>query len=156
MSSPGGQQQGFPQLDSHFVDEERMILYPWYRLLVALWQLSTGSGQIPVYQAVFFKQISPGEIEAFDTSEGGLIGTLRLKDFPGAVEEPQTVGSSPFNFTAPGDGTFVASSCKIELSRAGGFYLVSLTGGAVPMMRNDVVRLSWNGPDPVAVWFPAG
>lgn len=154
MSSPGGQ-QNFPQLGTDFVDVDRRITYPWYRLIVALWQISTGSGVIPVLQAVFFREVSSGVIDAYNTSSAGLIGTLKLENQPGAPEEPQTLTVSPFVFTAPGDGYFVASSCKLEISRSGGFYLVGLTGGAVPMLRDDVIRVSWIGANlPVATWFP--
>lgn len=154
MSSTG-QQVGFPQLDSHFVDEERNILYPWYRLLVALWQLS-GSGQIPIFEAVYLKQVSPGVIEVYDTSTKGIVGVLRLKDQPGAAPEAQTLITSPFLFTSPGDGFFVAFSCQMEIQRGGGFHKITLTGGSTPMMKDDVVRLSWTGPIPEATWFPAG
>lgn len=154
MSSPG-QQVGFPQLDSHFVDEERNILYPWYRLLVALWQL-TGSGLVPIFQAVFFKQISPQEIEVFATSPNSTVGFMRLKDQPGASAVALTPVVSPFLFTAPGDGTFVAFSCEIDLSRGVTTAKVSLTGGAVPMMKDDVVTLTWLGPAPAGTWFPSG
>ena len=155
MSNPGQSPPGFPQLGADFVDDEKKITFPWYRLLIALWQLAGGS-QIPIFQAVFFKQISQGVINAYDTSLGGLIGTLRLKNQPGATEVLQTLVASPFIFSAPGDGFFTAFSCEIELARSSGFYKVSLNGGAVPMTKDDQVRLTWLGPTPVAVWWPSG
>lgn len=154
MSSPG-QQVGFPQLDSHFVDESRNILYPWYRLLVALWQL-TGSGLIPISQAVFLKQIHPQQIQVFDTSPGGVVGFIRLKNQPGATAVQQTLVTSPFNFVAPGDGTLAAFSCEMDLTRGAITQKLTLTGGAVPLMSGDSVKLSWTGVLPTATWFPSG
>jgi hypothetical protein len=154
MSDPG--QVGFPQLDSHFVDEDRNILWHWYKLLVALWQLA-GSGTIPIFQAVFLRQTPPGNVNVYDTSLKGLIGAIRLKNRPGLPEVHQTPVTSPFVFTAPGDGTFTAFCCEIELARSAGFVPLTLTGGAVPMMKDDVVRLSWVGGSlPTAVWWPSG
>jgi hypothetical protein len=154
MSSPG-QQVGFPQLDSHFVDEERNILYPWYRLLVALWQF-TGSGTIPIFQYVFFKLISPGNIEAFDTTPGGVVGVLKLKDQAGAPEQVLAAAATPFYFNAPGDGFLTAASGMIRLKRTSIFYKVSLVGGAFPLTKNDVVEVSWTGDPPEVVWWPEG
>ena len=154
--SSSGQQTGFPQLDSALVDTERRIVPEWYRFFVALWQIGTGSGQIPVFQAIFLKEVSPGEIEAYNTSLKALVGTLRLKDQPGANPVAQTLVTSPFSFTSPGDGTFAAFCCEIDLARGATSQKISLTGGAVPLMKDDVVTLKWTGVLPTATWFPSG
>jgi hypothetical protein len=155
MSQPGVGPVAFPELASPFVDENRFLGLEWLRFLIALWQLAGGS-QVPIFQAVFLRQLSPGEIGVYDVSVGGFVGLIRLKDFPGAPEVPQTLTTSPFLFTAPGDGFLTAFGCKIEITRTGGYYPVSLTGGSVPLMRNDGVRLSWTSGTPTAVWFPDG
>lgn len=155
MSAPGTGPVGFPQLSSALVDENDMPTLEWLRFWIALWQLAGGS-QVPIFQAVFLRQLSPGEIGVYDVSVGGFVGLIRLKDFPGAPEIPLTMAVSPVLFTAPGDGFLTAFGCKIEITRTGGYYPVSLTGGALPLMRNDGVRLSWLSGTPTAAWFPDG
>jgi len=121
MSAPGTGPVGFPQLASAFVDENRMLELEWLRFLIALWAVSwrvPGSD----LQAVFLRQLSPGEIGVYDVSVGGFVGLIRLKDFPGAPEVPLTMAVSPVLFTAPGDGFLTAFGCKIEITRTGGYY----------------------------------
>lgn len=157
MSSPGtGSQAAFPQIGTEFVNEHRLIAIPWYRLLIQLWRLA-GGANIPISQAVYFILQSPLEIEAFSVDTGA-IGFLQLQNQPGGAAVPQTPAGSPFVYTAAVTGTLVAFCGEIELSRDSGttYYKVSLTGGAVPMLKGDKVRVSWvGGSAPTVTWFPS-
>lgn len=138
------------------MDEHREITIPWYRLLIALWRLAGGS-QVPIAQAVFFLLTSPGEIEAISVVTGP-IGFLQLQNQPGQAPVPQTLGASPTTFLAGVTGMMSVFAGRTDLSRDGGstFYPISLTGAAVPMLKGDIVKISWVGANkPTAVWWPS-
>lgn len=157
MPAPPSPTAAFPQLGTRFVDENGSIEIPWYRLLIQLWRLIGGSN-VPIANAVYFILNLPSTLQVWSISTGGLVGVVALQDTPGKPAVPQAPAVSPFVFTAAGSGMFSGFCCKMELSRDAGvtYYPLTLTGGAVPMLKADKIRLSWLGASPpTAVWFPS-
>lgn len=156
MSAPGAPTAAFPQLGTEFVDQNREITIPWYRLLIQLWRLAGGS-QIPIAQAVFFLLIAPGEIEAVSV-DSGPVGLLQLQNQPGETAVPQALGSSPTVFSTAVTGMLSVFAGRSDLSRDAGanYYPISLTGAAIPMLKGDQVKISWVGANkPTVVWWPS-
>lgn len=69
-----------------------------------------------------------------------------------------TLTSNPFDYTAPLGGQVVTSSGTFQFSRDGGstFFRVGMNGlgGSIVVTPQDVVRISWTGPVPLATFFP--
>lgn len=147
-------QQGFPRLDTPLVNADGSISIPWYRLLVQLYR--QGGGSAPINQSVVL-QLVGGDINAYDT-EGNFIATLQTADSPGGAAQVLSPVVSPFYYTASVSGTLLAFGCRLELSRDSGanWQVVSLTGGALPMLTEDEARMSWfSAVAPSVVWLPA-
>ena len=75
-----------------------------------------------------------------------------------ASPQAQTIGSSPFTFTAYTNGTFTATSGTFKLSRNGSTATQinkTDTGGSVYLLTGDVLTLSW-GTAPTVNWWPGG
>lgn len=165
MSGPGVtllyNYQPFPKLDSPLVDPETgHIQLAWQRLLISLWQMS-GSGHVAAPNGAVVSQTSQGAgapLTVISTSTGEILGTLALANQPGDPAVPLTVGTSPFTFLATGDGYLVASSGMVEVSRNSGttWQQVGLCGGAVPLAKDDLVRVTWVVEDPSVVLYPSG
>lgn len=121
--------------------------------MLSVWQRS-GSGYAPVANAVYIVN-ETGGLEAFDVN-GNSLGFLQNGSQPGDPAQVQALGASPFVFVASIGGTLVSSSGKLEISRDGGvtFYRVGLVGGAVPVLKNDQVRVSWLAGAPAVVFLP--
>ena len=149
-------QTAFPRLDTPFVDEARLLEIPWYQLLVNIWQ-NAGGAQAQTGSAVYFLISQSGSIDVYSASSQEYLGTLVLAGGAGQPALPIDPGVSPFTYTALLQGTMVVFGAEVELSRDNGahWYKVTLTGGAVPMMVGDQIRVTWTGADPPEVtWFP--
>lgn len=148
----------FPQIDTPFVEAGGTVTYPWYRFLVNLWQ-RTGAGMaLPPNAVILLDSNGTPPVQAFDAITGELIGTVPLSGSAGGPAQPQTLAASPFVFTAGEAGTLTVFGGQIELSRDHGltYYLVSLTGGPVPLLKGDKVQVTWfstQPPSPV-IFFP--
>ena len=151
------QQQPFPRLGTEFVSKDLRIGIPWYRLLITLWQ-RTGGSLVPTTGTVVLNN-TVGGIQAVDALTGTVLGYVFLGSASGGPAVPLAVGASPFVYQALGPGTIVVTGGQVEVSRNGGgtWYLVTLNGGAVPMVTNDKVRVTWydNTNPPVATFFPS-
>jgi hypothetical protein len=140
--------QPFPDLGAEFVDENRFLARPWYRLLISLWK-RTGGGFLNSSNSVYIGQAPVGSgapLAAYDSNTGKLIGMLFLN-----------LISNPFTFTAGGDGTLIVFGGKTEISRDLGatFYPTSLVGGAIPVLIKDKIRITWFGAvAPQTVFLP--
>jgi hypothetical protein len=62
---------------------------------------------------------------------------------------------SPFIFMPVNAvGTLIVYGGQVEISRAGGAYiLIGQTGGTIPMLVSDAIRVTWFGPSPPNVVF---
>jgi len=91
-----------------------------------------------------------------------IIRNLLCTSAPGlaAIGDAQTVVTSPTSFTATAPGKVVVSAGMVEISgNAGGVWTtVGLMGGVVPVVKNDIVRVTWFGEGADAIpditWFP--
>ena len=119
------------------------ISIPWYRLLITLWNRTGGA-----------------------TSAGFLSPTT-----PGGSGQPQTLGASPFGFTATSGGQLLVSRKytvgangvrtreaggeTVEFSRDGGatFYFAATAPALLPISYQDQIRISWFTPGPPTVIF---
>ena len=151
------QQQPFPRLNYEFVDEQRKLAIPWYKLLITLWQRSGGSF-IPTSGSVIL-QNTLGGIQAVDATSGTILGYVNLTAAVGGPAQPQVLGASPFTFVAVGPGTVVVYGGEVEVSRNAGvtWYSVTLNGGSVPLLLGDRIRVTWFDPanPPVVTFFPS-
>lgn len=101
---------------------------------------------------------------AFVDKASGIISIpwYKLLEFLWAsVENPQpaqqiNVPGSPFTFVAPRQGTLLVNDGIVEISRDNGvlFYQAGQRGGAVPVLVNDVVRVTLGSP-PSIVFLPS-
>lgn len=149
---------GPPPLQSSKISEDDgNVTYPWSRWFLLIWNL-VGGGMVPVQNPVVLRLITPDELGAYSAATGELLGIIPLENQPGGAAQPVAITGSPQVFTAPGDGTLVVFAAKVELSRDNGvtWYIVTLNGGAVPMLMNDQVRVTWFSTEPPTItYFPS-
>lgn len=158
--------QTLPQLDSPVLDATGRLTQPWYRVITSILQRT---GMIATSQAlaaavpslqngVVLGQQAQGAgvpISAYSAATGRLIGVIPLGGVVGGTPQVQTVGASPFGFTAASDGTLVVFSSKVEVSRDGAtYYTASLTGGSFRVLLGDRVRVTWVSLPPLITFFP--
>lgn len=153
--------QPFPNLDAQFVEQEGNLAPAAAQLLISLWLKSGGKfSQVP--NGVFIQQnptTAGAPLTAYDVVTGATIGVLALANASGPPPEIQTPVVSPFIFTTTKVGTLVVFSGKVEIRRTPSlvWHNVSLVGGPVPMLVNDIIRVSWFNLDPPEiVFFPSG
>jgi hypothetical protein len=75
---------------------------------------------------------------------------------PGVGPSGQTLGSSPFAYTAPQAGLVTVSSGEVELTRQGITVVLSLTGGSIRVNAADVVTVIWFQTVPTVYWWADG
>lgn len=148
----------FPQLQEPFVNPDGTLAAAWYRLLVGMYRRLGGSG-LAQPNAAYIAQAPVGAgapLAVYSSFDNSLIGILFLQNTGGGPAIPLVLGASPFVYPAPADGTVFCFSGKLEVSRDGEltWHQVGLTGGAVPVLKGDVVRISWSTIAPEAVYFP--
>lgn len=162
MSDPATLHQSytaFPRLDTPFVNADGTIAQAWQRLLIDMFRRQGGSSPAAP-NAVYIQQAPVGAgapLAAYKASDNSLIGVLFLQNTGGGPAIPVVTASSPTVITAASDGTLVASSGLIEVSRDSGvtWYQVSLVGGALSMLKTDKARISWfSATPPVVVYLP--
>lgn len=129
------------------------ISVPWHRFFVDVWK-KLGSGQSSAAAMAYLVLNSDGTVDMYDSATNKLIGQVQIQPAQGGTEEPQTVETSPFIFTATNFGYLLVSSGQVELSRTPGtFYIVSLVGGYFAMEPKDSIRVTWYGASPPKVIF---
>ena len=150
--------QGVPLFGTPLVDPRTGFLTtPWHRFFVALWQ-KTGNSRAPLPGLLYVTQAVTGQLQAFQALTNQLVSGGFIPIINPQPPVALVPGISPFVFTAAVIGTFLGFGARIDLKRgsAGTYFPVTLTGGAVPMLPNDAVQLTWFGTDvPVATWFPS-
>ena len=148
--------QGIPRLDSPVIDLETGYWVPsWYRFIISLWQKQGGS--TTALQGVTVIQNNNGVLTAQNALSGQSNGIIGTSTMLGGAAQPQTLGASPFTFTAAKSGTLVVFAAEAEISRDGGvtYYAVTLTGGAIPVLNADKVRVTWlTAVPPKVTFFP--
>ena len=147
-----------PRLNTPMVNEDLTVGPAWYRFFIGMYNRLGGS-MLAQPNSVFISQAPVGAgapLAAYSSIDGSLIGIIQLSDQTGGPAVPQVLGSSPFVFTAPGAGTLIVASGKVEISRDNGvtWYTVGLQGGPVPIVRLDQVRVSWTGSAPQVTLLP--
>lgn len=147
----------FPKLYTPVVNPDGTLAAAWQRLLIGLFNRQGGSA--PSNPLAVYLQQTPGgglPIGAYSSFDNSFLGFLTTTNPTPGPAQVQTLGSSPFIFTAGGPGTLIVASGRTEISRDGGttYYLVSFQGGAVPVLDLDKVRVSWTGTAPVIVLLP--
>lgn len=76
---------------------------------------------------------------------------------PGVGPVQQSLGASPFAFTAPQSGTLTVASGEVEVTRQGITQIVSLVGGAITVKAADTITVLWTqGPAPLVFWWADG
>jgi hypothetical protein len=135
-----------PEFNSRLVTEDDTVSIPWSRFFIALWQ-KTGGSIVTVAGTTLIQQVG-NLFELFGVSGGTsltYLATLLTPKSFGAAVQVQTLAASPFTYTATVGGTLVVFSGQVELSRDSGanWYMVGLTGGAIPMLNGDRVRVTW-------------
>lgn len=154
MSDPGANTTGFPQIATPFVDEQRNITQPWYRLLLNLFLKSGGS--LPPTSATYLQAIGGGNFAVIDATTGDNLGTVVTVAPSRGASQPQIVGASPYVFTAAGVGSLVVESGQVEVSNdAGATYLIAgLAGGVVPCLTGTRVRVTYYNSKPSVTFLP--
>jgi hypothetical protein len=148
----GTNNSAFPLLGTPMVDSAGRLTVPWYRMLIDIFR-KVGGSSVLTSSTVVIQETAEGDLQAIQVSTGAVIGNLTLAAIlPVQILTPV---SSPFKFQSSAQGTFVASSGAISLSRDGtNFFPVSLTGGACPMQIGDTVELTWFSSEvPQATFF---
>lgn len=150
--------QPFPRLGTPMIDPRTGAIDPtWHRLLVSMWTKQGLAYQSTSSTVILSQNPDTGDIDVILAITGEVLGTLPFSGGGGGPAVPQVPVASPFTFVASQSGTLVASAGKVELSRDSGttYYQVYLTGGAVPVLLSDRVRVTWYGLDlPVVTFFP--
>ena len=85
------------------------------------------------------------------------MGKLALLGQAGQPAVSQVLTVSPFVFKSTVSGTLVVESGQVELSRNSGanWFVCSLTGGAIPVLNADWVRVTWYNSAPLVTLFPS-
>jgi len=147
-------QQGFPQINGPFLDDEGRLSHPWHRFLISLWQKVGGAVPTLVNGVYFLYQAASG-LSFYSVSSGEKLGQVALTAVGGGKAQVIPLGTSPTTYEAPTSGFAVVTSAQIEIGRQGDFFVVSPMGGAVPMVQGDTLRLTWYGPAlPTAHFLP--
>ena len=160
---------GFPQITEPMVDDNGALSRPWYQFLRGLWLRFGGAIANPITGllvdsgAVVLAEVEGQEVAlvsgAYDANTGDVTVSTPIV---GAAAIPQVLGASPFIFTAAFQGTLIVQSAQVEISRNAGanWYLVNATGGAIPMLTGDKVRVTWYGVGvgnrPTVTFLPGG
>lgn len=155
MAAPASNTTPFPKLNSPLVDGNGNITHPWQRLLIALWQKTGGSGTLP-NSSTYVAPIGGSNFGVFDAVTGTLLGVITTVSPSGAAAQPVSVSASPFVFTSAGIGTLVMESGQVEISRDHGatYFIGSLTGGFVPLLVGDKVRVTYYNSVPKITFLP--
>lgn len=148
-------QQGFPQLSTPFVDTNRLLALPWYQLMIELWQKQGGGTSTA--SATIILQYNGVNVGMYDAVTGAFLGNVSISNPVGGAAVNVVPGASPFTYTAPQAGTLIVAAAQIEISRDSGanWFIASVTGGTVPVLFDDQVRMTWYGPNiPVITFLP--
>lgn len=147
-----------PRLGAPFVDPETGILSQvWYRFLLSIFAKLGGSRTL-LTSFVYVQETTPNQGEAFNATTQVPVNLVAGSISTGGPAQVLALGSNPFIYTATVSGLLTVFGGEIELRRtpAGVFRNVGLTGGALRLLPNDAVRITWFSalaPDPV-VWYP--
>lgn len=140
-----------PQLGAKFVEPSGVLAAPWRAWFIQVW-LRLGAATASLVGSVYFTVVD-GIVYAYQAIDGVLLGRVVFSGSTGGTSVVLSPGSSPFTYEAPVAGTVVVTAGQVELSRGTGWVLVSPMGGAVPVMAEDQVRVTWFGLDPATVTF---
>ena len=147
------QYQGFPNLDSPLMDPESGgPSIPWYQFFIALWSRVGAKIQSAPESAVITNNAN--NITIVSTFTGEVIGTIPILTGGPDIAVP-IVGNPPFEWPAPAIGKLVVAGAQVSIKRSGVCYIASPTGGAIPLVKGDIVSLMWFTQDlPTIRWFP--
>jgi hypothetical protein len=153
MAAPPSNTQPFPELGTPLVDANGAVSIPWYRFFVSLWQKTGGAGLITT--GVYFAIVN-GLVVAYQALSKAKLGTLVMSSSAGAAAQSLTLTASPQVYTATIAGTFFTNGGQLSISRDGGasWFIFSVTGGAVPMLNADKVKVVWEYSPPLAQFLP--
>lgn len=128
----------------------------WLGLLstVAVAQTSCQNQATATLLSQFSDLALPGTI--VQSSVRNVICSTQQLLAPGIGPVQQTLGSSPFVYTAPQSGVVTVTSGEVELTRQGITQVVSLTGGHVRVSAGDVVTVIWFQTVPTVYWWADG
>lgn len=147
------------RLDARITNPDGTPSVPFYRMLTNMWNAIGLNGQ-PWTQVGNVSVANPNSLVVNDVN-GETVATIPIPVQTGLTPEPaepQSPNTSPFEFTAPVIGTLVVFAGAVEISRDAGatFYMVTLTGGAIPMLPDDQVKVSWDSSTkPTIIWLPS-
>ena len=150
--------QPMPRLDTPFTNSDGTVALAWYAWLRSIW-IRTGcnAGEQPgsVQTASVVAQNPASQLNGYSLT-GEDLGVIGTSTSPGGPAEVQTLGASPFVFTAGLAGSLLVSSGKVQISRDSGvtYYTVGLQGGLIPVLATDLVEVSWTGSVPSVVFLP--
>lgn len=145
-------QPNFPQADFPLVDAKGVVTEPWARFFQFIWQKVGGSG---APTSSLYLAVINGAIHVFDASTGTDVGTIVTTTSIGeAVIVVNPTSSTSAAFSPARSGFVVAAAGgTMTISRNTGNFQFSTDGGAVPVMKNDFVVVSWPVGSPVQVRF---
>ena len=153
VSSGTQPQAGMPQIGTPMVDENGMLSGPWGRFFIELWKRTGGSG-VSSQNGAYFVVGADGNIGVYATNNNTLLGTLVFAPVSPLAPQAQTLGASPFKFTAAQPGTLVVSSGAVSITRSGVTASAGSAGGALALAEDDSASVSWTGGAPSVVFFP--
>lgn len=162
---------GFPAVNapfSTFQDEDgktvgTVLERPWYQFLRGMWLRIGGAVQDLVTGLLVGTNFVVMEISGF--SFGVVTGTINSGNtvtvttpVVGEAAAAVAAGASPFTYTATFQGTMIVFGGQVEFSRDSGasWILASLTGGFVPMLVGDQIRVTWFGASAPTLTFLKG
>lgn len=106
--------------------------------------------------AQFSDSASPGSIAPSNVRN--VICSMQNQQGTGGAVQVQSPSTSPFTFTAVYGGTLIVGSGAVAISRDNGqtWLPVSVSGGAIPVLVNDQVQVTWYQTVPTITFLPSG
>lgn len=148
--------QPFPRLGTPFINSDGTLAFPWYRLLISMWN-KLGQSTSQVANAVYLQLSGANTLTAYEAATGKEIAIVSTSSAVGGPAQVIVAGASPFNYKAQVNGTLVVFGARVDLSRdAATFYPVSLVGGPIPLLLGDIAQLTWfSAVAPTVTWLPS-
>lgn len=147
---------GLPNFNTPVIDPLTGVFsHPWLYFFSLLWQ-RLGGTSLPLSGA-YYVGSSGGVPSLFSVLTKKVIGPVSSGTVVPDAQTTIAIGASPVTLVAAGTGNIVVSGGgQVELSRPpGAFVTVGVSGGIVPVVKGDQVRVTWfSTVAPTVSFFP--
>ena len=153
-----------PLNDVPFVEPNRALTFIWYNFLRSLWQRVGGniaqliSGAVDTINHTLRLVIGSNSFVALGVSAAEGQDAEVQTPLKGAAGITQVLGASPFTFTAPFQGALLVESGQVAFQRSGmpAPVVCGLQGGLLPLLKGDIVVVTWYNSAPSVIFLPGG